>query len=167
MKRIMFVHATRKYELSAILRGRDLLQEEDVYEVIRRRRDADLSLQRKATSEGRIPLGTESKIIFVIGRSNIMDTFGLHGNGQKGAQSPMFFGCWFLPGAEGIPKALHIELVIPQLALGSKMNLEPACVVLNDNFDWLPDSISVVTVPATVASNDGSSAGSSRCLGYL
>lgn len=65
----------------------------------------------------------------------------------------MFFGCWFLPGVEGIPKALHIELEIPQLALGNKMNLEPACVVLNDNFDWLPDNISVVTVPATVASN--------------
>ena len=38
-------------------------------------RDADLSLQRKATSEGRIPFGTESKIMVVIGRSNIMDTF--------------------------------------------------------------------------------------------
>ena len=45
LRGIMFVHATRKYELSAILRGRDLLQEEDVYEVIRRRRDADLAPQ--------------------------------------------------------------------------------------------------------------------------
>ena len=33
----------------------------------------------------------------------------LYGHGQKGARSPMFFGSWFLPGAEGIPRWLQSQ----------------------------------------------------------
>ena len=71
----ILVHATRRYEFSSILRGRSLLTEEDLMSFICNRADADMSLSRRATSEGRIPFGAESQAFIIAGRSNIADTF--------------------------------------------------------------------------------------------
>ena len=71
----ILVHATRRFEFSSILRGRSLRTEEDLMSFICNRADADMSLSRRATSEGRIPFGAESQAFIIAGRSNIADTF--------------------------------------------------------------------------------------------
>ena len=71
----ILVHATRRYEFSSILRGRSLRTEEDLMSFTCNRADADMSLSRRATSEGRIPFGAESQAFIIAGRSNIADTF--------------------------------------------------------------------------------------------
>ena len=72
----ILVHATRRYEFSSILRGRSLLTEGDLMSFICNRADADMSLCRRVTSEGRIPFGAESQVFIIAGRANIADTFG-------------------------------------------------------------------------------------------
>ena len=75
VRAVLIVHATRRYEVSHCVRACELLSEDNILQcLIGGRANVDKSLKRRPTSEGRFCCEASSEVMFIIGRSNVLDT---------------------------------------------------------------------------------------------